>query len=401
MAKAAQRGRRVARTSRKQIKWRWRDWYTRYFKGEKFPNEAGEGFVVLFKSLIKSYPANYFSPDLVRVERRGVIEEFYVWFDEEGNLGDGAQKVILNTLTAWIKSKKFLKEFEGKQWTDKQIHFYVRRIMEREIRRIRHERTPTAWWWMYNLMQRVATQYLHCVNQFRKLYVPATWLKAQVPKEKHFEQLEAELNSLPRWQGEMPKRLEVEVLYHHVIEKMFDHVKAPIPLGVLVTHALKIFVISPNHPILLEWEERNGVEGEGEKRGRPPHEEDLTDPQAEWDTVSVTVADWLEKALGALTVQHLLVIKFRTCDALTLVKVARLVREILAVRRFGKSTAANHYEKAARLFRRPLEKGTRIIPPGFPTSKVEQEVFCKLLCILVHERLAKTSHLTAAEKALG
>ncbi len=384
--------------TRQKLTWQWRLWYSQYLKppeegGGQFPHEAGEEFIILFKALIKHYPAQYYSSDLVRVERGGVYEEFYTWFDEKGKLGEAAQEVIVNTIKAWLRSERFRKEnFKPEEWTDKQIHFYVRRVMEREIKRIRHKRSPTAWWWMYGLMEKVAKRDLQCINQFKQLYVPEKWGKTGIPDEKHFHELEAALDSVPRWRGEIPERLGIDVLYTQVVRRMFDQVEAPIPLGDLVTHALRIFGISPSHPAPLEWGEQSLEDKHERTKGGTIHEKDLADSSGESNIATVELDEWVQIAISYLTAQHLLVIYLRACKGLEPEKVARLVRQILEIRRFRKTTVENRLKQAGHLFRRGLGRGTKFVLPGLPTTPIDQEAFFERLCSRVNLKLWKMGY---------
>jgi hypothetical protein len=361
-------------------KFTWCNWYREYLETGQFPNQAGEALIIIFKSLVKThYPAKYFSPDLERFERGGVFEEHYYWF-RDGCMGEAAQGVVAETAIAWLRSEEFYRTFRGGTWTDWQVHGYLRKILSHEIRRASRRQQSSAWWWMYRLMQGTAAKYLQCVNTTRNLYVPISWIRTGVPSEKDIEQLGREIDALPRWAGEVPQRLRMDVLWRRILQPMFEHVQSPISIKELVTHALRILEISPTNPLALAEEEEESTDtGRSQQRESPSLSDSI---------IEVEVADWIECSLSQMEIEHLLVIKLHTCDDLTFREAAHQMGRLLS-RRIPPQTAEYRYQQACRFFHRPLDKSSRSIIPGLPTSEIDQQIFCQILCAEVHARLGE------------
>lgn len=100
-----------------RISWNWGAWWKHRVKTGSFPDEMGVPLIILFKTVCRSYPAEYFSAE-------------DSWFDDEGYPLDSAQEVMLATISALVRS-----EHNFVKWNDRQLHFYIRVIIKNEIRK--------------------------------------------------------------------------------------------------------------------------------------------------------------------------------------------------------------------------------------------------------------------------
>ena len=358
------------------IRFTWCRWYRDYLETRQFPSQAGEALIILFKSLVKHYPAEYFSPDFERFERGGVTEERYYWF-REGRMGEAAQSVVAEACIGWMRSDRFYKSFCDGAWSDWQVHCYLRQVLSQEIRKASKCQQSSAWWWMHRLMKQTANRFLQVIHPTKMLYTPISWLETESPPEKDSEQIARELDSLPRWHGEVPQKLRSDALWSKIVRPAFECVRCPILHKDLVNHALRVLEISPKHPIALDEDDRPSEDDRHQHRGQS---------SSLGSVVEIEVTDWIQSLLSQMGIEHLLVIKLHTCDDLTFRETALQMGQLLS-RRVPTATAEYRYKQASQLFQRPLAKGGRSIAQGLPTSDIDQEIFCQIICAEVHARL--------------
>src|SRR5258708_14284049 len=206
-----------AENENKRRHWPWRDWYGEFIHGRPFPDEFGDGLEGLFA--------------LVRRKFRN--EEYGPWCGPSGE--DRRCEFLLRVVRAIVRSKELRGHYE-RGFNHRQFFGYFRKIMEREIPRLRRDEHP-VWYRMEDRVMRIAKSKLSLIDDKKRFYIPKGWYASG----KEFELLEAELEerlmSVPVRTKPVPSKLSGNLL-ERIIERLFDAAQAPIRLDMLTTHTM-------------------------------------------------------------------------------------------------------------------------------------------------------------------
>src|SRR2546427_7288823 len=161
--------------------WLWGSWFGEYYETGDFPRAFGNALVALFNSVKRRYPATFYGP----------------W--EE----DTAQDVLLKTVEAIIHCETLRKNY--KDWNDRQLYGYLKRIIEDKIREQRRRNHP-AWFKMLDRIRKIVKTKLTVINQGKQTCVLRAWDSFDENWEGE-QSLEARLLNVPVISEQIPQNV--------------------------------------------------------------------------------------------------------------------------------------------------------------------------------------------------